>query len=86
MAHARAQYTRAEPLARKALALQQQARGPDHPDVAITLSTLAAILVGRRKYDQAEPLYRRSIAILEKTFGPEHRDAAMNYNELAAVS
>ena len=40
----RARYAEAEPLFRRALAIREQALGPDHPDTAQSLNNLAAVL------------------------------------------
>ena len=34
----------AEPLMRRSLAIKEKALGPDHPDVAISLSSIASLL------------------------------------------
>lgn len=38
-------FNKAEELFRQSLAMQERALGPDHPDVATTLNTLAALLM-----------------------------------------
>ncbi|HKI17199.1 MAG TPA: tetratricopeptide repeat protein, partial [Isosphaeraceae bacterium] len=43
----------------QALAITEAARGPDHPDTAISLNNLAIALAAQGKYDEAEPLYTR---------------------------
>ncbi len=56
----------------QALAIQEKALGPDHPDVAIDLNNLAGLLYAEGDYAGAEPLYRRALAIDEKALGPNH--------------
>ena len=56
----------AEPLLRRALAIDEASYAPDHPDVAMGLNNLAALLLDRNRLDEAEPLYRRALAIREK--------------------
>ena len=56
-------------LFQRALALQEQALGPDHYQVALTLEKLAAILAELGDSTQAEILFRRAMAIQEK-FNP----------------
>src|SRR6185295_16824964 len=46
--------------------------GPDHPDVATTLSALANIYATQNRRDEAAATYRRAIAIYEKAYGPDH--------------
>jgi hypothetical protein len=56
----------AEPLFRQALALQIQALGPEHLQVALTLDDLATTSVHLAKCLEAETLFRRAVAIHEK--------------------
>ena len=64
-------YTGAEPLYRRALAINEKALGPDHPYVATNLNNLAFLLYDKGDYAGAEPLYRRALAIDEKALGPD---------------
>lgn len=66
LGHARGRYAEAEPLSRRALEICEQALGPEHPEVAVKLSALAAILDGQGKYDPAESLYRRALGIYQE--------------------
>ncbi len=67
-------YEQAEPLYQRALAIYEQALGPEHPDTARSLNNLAILYDDQGKYEQAEPLYQRALAIREKALGPEHPD------------
>ena len=51
---------------KRVLALQIQALGPEHYQIALTLDDLAAIAVNQGEYPEAEELYRRAVAIHEK--------------------
>ncbi|HEV2495519.1 MAG TPA: tetratricopeptide repeat protein [Terriglobia bacterium] len=82
---AEAKYTEAEPLYRRALATNEKALGPEHPDVATDLNNLAALYAEQGEYAEAEPLYKRALAIAEKALGPEHLDVAKDLNNLAAL-
>jgi tetratricopeptide (TPR) repeat protein len=81
----------AEPLMRRALAIDEKSFGPDHPNVAIHLNNLAALLKATNRLDEAEPLMRRHVAIfVEFTRRTGHRhphlDAAFaNYAGLLAA-
>jgi tetratricopeptide (TPR) repeat protein len=79
------EYARAEPLYRRALAIDEKTLGPDHPTVATVLSNLAALLQDRGDYAGAEPLLRRALAIYEKALGLDHPDVATALNNLAAL-
>jgi hypothetical protein len=53
----------AEPLMRRALAIDEASYGPDHPDVAIHLNNLAQLLQDTDRLADAEPLMRRHVEI-----------------------
>ena len=57
----------AEPLMRRALAIDEASSGPDHPDVAIRLNNLAQVLKATNGLAEAEMLMRRALAIWETT-------------------
>ena len=73
----------AESLLRRALAIQEKALGPDHPDVALGLNNLADALDHLERPTEAEPLLRRSLAIREKNFGQDHASIAVALDNLA---
>jgi hypothetical protein len=41
----------------RALAINQRALGPEHPDTAAALNNLAALYRATGAYDKADPLY-----------------------------
>jgi tetratricopeptide (TPR) repeat protein len=59
-------YAEAESLLKKSLAIRERTRGPDHPDVEVTLRRLAALYKGQGRSADAEPLYKRAAAIRQK--------------------
>ena len=61
---------------RRALAIDEASFGPDHPNVAIGLNNLAALLRATNRLAEAEPLMRRALAIDEASFGPDHPNVA----------
>ena len=67
----------AEPLMRRALAIDEDSFGPEHPNVAIDLNNLAQLLQATNRLAEAEPLMRRALAIDEASFGPDHPNVAM---------
>ncbi len=67
------------------LLIVEKLHGPEHPDVAISLSNLAFVLTTQGQYAAAEPLYRRSLVILEKALGPDHPELAQRLNNLAFI-
>jgi CHAT domain-containing protein/Tfp pilus assembly protein PilF len=59
----------AVPLAQKALAMREQALGPDHPDVAAALIHLGGLHGLQNRYADAEAEFKRALTIYEKSFG-----------------
>ncbi|MHC4676409.1 MAG: tetratricopeptide repeat protein, partial [Planctomycetota bacterium] len=62
-------YRKAEPLMRRALAIDEASLGKDHPNVAIHLNNLAGLLQDTNRFAEAEPLIRRALAIGEASLG-----------------
>jgi tetratricopeptide (TPR) repeat protein len=82
---ARSLPAQAEPLYRRALAIDEARCGPEHPDVARALNNLAELLRATNRLADAEPLYRRARAINEATFGPDHPKVATCLSNLALL-
>ncbi len=59
-------YAEAVPLAQKVIKIRETTQGPEHPDVATALQTLAGIYQAAGDYAQAAPLDRRALTILKK--------------------
>ena len=70
---------------RRALAIDENSFGPDHPAVARDLNNLAGLFRVTNRLAEAEPLMRRALAIDEKASGPEHPDVANSLNNLAQL-
>jgi tetratricopeptide (TPR) repeat protein len=83
--YARADYAQAEPLMRRALAIDETSFGTDHPKVAIRLNNLAQLLKATNRLAEAEPLMRRALTIDETSFGTDHPEVAINLNNLAQL-
>ena len=75
----------AEPLFRRALAIDESSYGPDHPTVANDLNNLAEMLQATNRLAEAEPLLRRALAICEKSLGHDHPQVATALNNLAEL-
>lgn len=71
------------PLARRALAVSEGERGPDHPGTANCLTRLGRILVRTRHFYAAVPLFKRALAIREKALKPEDPELASAMHDLA---
>jgi tetratricopeptide (TPR) repeat protein len=83
--HARGQFRVAEPLMRRALAIDENRYGPDHPNVAVYLNNLAQLLQDTNRPGDAEPLMRRALAIDENSYGPDHPRVAIDLSNLAQL-
>ncbi len=60
----KAQHVEAEPLMRRALAIDEASYGAEHPNVAIRLNNLAQLLQATNRLGEAEPLSRRMVLIV----------------------
>ena len=72
---------------RRALAIDEQSYGAEHPNVAIDLNNLARLLQDTNRLAEAEPLMRRARDIFRASLGDEHPNtlaAARNYDLLLA--
>src|SRR6516162_9377886 len=76
-------YADAEPLYKRVLAINEKARGPDHPSVALALNNLAGLYKEQARYADAAPLYERALAIRERALGRDHPDVAQSLKNLA---
>ena len=56
--------------------------GPDHPELATSLSNAADSLQSLGRYDEAEPLYLRALAILEVELVPDDPGIAVVLSNL----
>jgi Tetratricopeptide repeat len=59
--------------------------GPRHPDVARSLSALAAVYADRNQNEEAQTLLRRSLAILEDTLPASHPETMECRAQLATA-
>jgi serine/threonine-protein kinase len=78
------QFEAAEPLLNEGLALKQTALGPDHPEVAGILNSLALVYEELGRIDEARATLRKVIAIRRQQPGDEpNENLAVNLNNLA---
>ena len=75
----------AEPLMRRALAIDEASYGPNHPKVATRLNNLAALLKATNRLAEAEPLMRRALALNEASYGNDHPEVATALTNLAQL-
>lgn len=71
-------HAEAEPLIRRALAIREEAQGPRHPDVAMTLLRLAEsqLMATKKQATDAGPMLRRALSIVEEARGRDDPDFA----------
>jgi hypothetical protein len=62
----------AEPLMRRALAIDEAGYGKDHPKVATDLNNLAMLLQATNRLAEAEPLMALGFAVFWKSLGFDH--------------
>jgi tetratricopeptide (TPR) repeat protein len=79
----KAQHQTAEPLMRRALAINEAAF--DQANVAICLNNLAQLLQATNRLAAAEPLLRRALANNEASLGLDHANVATSLNNLAQL-
>ncbi len=78
-------YAEAQPLAEKILAAREQALGPEHAEVASTLTQLATIYRNRADFGKAESTNQRALAIAEKLPAPGHPELGQILNEMGTL-
>ncbi|HEY4374322.1 MAG TPA: CHAT domain-containing tetratricopeptide repeat protein [Burkholderiales bacterium] len=76
-------YSQAEALHRRALAIHEKELGPEHPTTLATLTNLGNVMMLQGKFKQAEQVFRRVLAAREKVLGPDHPDTAVSLNNVA---
>ena len=83
--HARGNYARAEPHARRSVQLRAALHGAAHPAVAADVAALAAIVDARGRLTEAAALYRRALAVFTRKLGTRSLEVGLNLASLAAV-
>jgi tetratricopeptide (TPR) repeat protein len=80
--HAVADYATARAAFERALAIDEQAFGPDHPNVARDINNLGWLLRDLGDLATARAAFERALAIDEQAFGPDHPNVARDINNL----
>ena len=83
--HAEGKYAEARARAENALALSEEAFGPNDPMVATTLDALEKSLERDAKFEDALRLEERALSIRVKLFGDEHPEVARSYTSLGWI-
>jgi CHAT domain-containing protein/tetratricopeptide (TPR) repeat protein len=84
------QHIKAEAYFKRSLQMREAGLGPDHPDVASSLSSLAMVKAANREYEEAERLYKRVLDIRSRTIALDtpdgaHPGIAMSLNSLGWI-
>ena len=72
-------------VAKRALALAERLRGPEHADVGICLVNLTTLYAAQHRLRELEPLLKRLLSLREKTLGDDHLDVELSLNSLALL-
>ena len=72
-------------LAERALAIKERALGPDHLELAKSLTNLGIVSKLAGDYAAARPLIERALAIREKALGPDNREVAGSLSNLGSL-
>ncbi|MCD4801031.1 MAG: tetratricopeptide repeat protein, partial [Methanococcoides sp.] len=81
----RAQFAEAKEMHERALAIDEAAYGPDHPDVAIDVNNLGLVLEDLGDMEEAKKMFERALVIDEAAYGPDHPQVAIYANNLGGV-
>jgi hypothetical protein len=80
-----ARHKEAEPLYRRALAIDEARLGPNHPNVARHLFNLSNLLRATNRLAEAELFIGRALSIDEATYGPDHPTVARDLDTFAML-
>ena len=69
----------------RALKIDEQVYGPDHPDVARDVNNLGSVLQDLGEFQEARKCYERALKIDEQVYGPDHPKVAIRVNNLGSV-
>ena len=78
-------YSRAQPLAERAVQIDRRVLGPSHLDTLRSMEILASILKDAGRYVEAEKLVRETLEIQRRVSGPEDPDLVASMKRLAAI-
>jgi serine/threonine-protein kinase len=78
-------YERADALLSESLALRRQTLGPDHADVAATLTDLAGTNRLRGRLKEALAQHQEALALRQRLLGPDHADVSQSLNNICSV-
>ena len=82
---ASAQFKAALNVLERAVAFDEAAYGPDHPEVAITLTNLGIVQRHLGELPNARTTLERALAIKEAAYGPDHPEVAITLTNLGLL-
>jgi CHAT domain-containing protein/Tfp pilus assembly protein PilF len=83
--YAGGKYDEALPLAKQQVDSYRKLLGDEHPAVAESLNTLAAVLATKGNHAAAEPLLREAVAMRRRLLGDAHPGVALVLGHLAVI-
>jgi tetratricopeptide (TPR) repeat protein len=83
--HEVADYTGAQAAFERALAIDEQCHGSNHPEVAININNLGLVLRDLGDLARARAAFERALAIWRAVYGDEHPQVATAHNNLGLV-
>ena len=86
MQRERGELEKAEASQTRALAIMEQAYGPDHPEVAITLGNLGSVQRAQHRSKEARGSYQRAAMIFAAKLGEQHRHTTLARRLIAEIS
>jgi tetratricopeptide (TPR) repeat protein len=78
-------YSEAIPIAEEAVAIYREQLGDNHPNVALSLNSLALVYEGQGRYGEAESLFLEALAIRRQQLDSNHYETAHTLNNLALL-
>lgn len=83
--YGRGEYQRAKILYERALQIDEEVQGPDHPDVARDLNSLSEVLRRLDDLQEARKCVQRALKIDEQVSGLDHAKVASDLDRLGSV-
>jgi serine/threonine protein kinase len=78
-------YDRARSLLERAVEIEREHRGPDHPDVAMALGRLGELLYNVGDYDEAQRIQEEALELRQRVLGPRHVLVTWSLTALGSV-
>lgn len=69
----------------RALQINKQVYGEDHPEIAIDLYNLGLLYQAQSRNEEAEQFHQDALRMREETLGDDHPDVALRLTQLAAL-